>query len=911
MSELDDLLSLDIGDVATEIPTTGKPVPNIFPTITNQPYRIAIIGDCPSQDDERIGQPFVGTSGKFLNALLAKHNILRDACFLGNACQIRPPGGDITKFERDGEEVQRGLYNLYLDLAKYKPNICLLLGKLPLWAFHSNNGAQLDSWRGSLFVDTHNIKCLVSHHPSTCLRQYDYTPLLTFDIGKAKQESFSPILQINERYLETKLTVDETINRLEQVSLTKPLIALDIEGYVDAMSCLSIATSSTDCFIVPFSTRDGRNYYSSPDDERRVWKALIAVLADPKIPKVLQNSLYDRFVLQYSYNIVIRGVVDDTMLKHHELYCELEKSLGFQCSLYTKQPYYKSDRKSDDRETFWRYCCMDSAVTHEINTKLEQWLQGPEKAHYRFNIDLLNPILYMENRGIKYDTALASKRQTEIQQLVYETQYKIDQIAGKGLPKNSTPESLVSLIRSTMCFKRDDSTPKKAFVNDLPKCIELANGYPQCSVSDLGYLSTALGMSLNTKGEGLKEYLYGELKLPTQYAIDPNTKQKRISTNYESLLRLTKLSDNPILPLILDMGELRTRSQMLAISADKDGRIRCGYNIVGTETGRLTCYTSPTGSGYNLQTIPSENTLKPLDHPCRNGMRDLFVADDGYYIFQCDLSGADGWTVAAHLASLGDPTMLDDYRAGIKPAKVLCYLMRHGASSLTGKTRQEIKDLTKSVEKDSWDYFASKIGQHGTSYLMGARKLANQVFIQSEGRIVVSESDMKNLQRLFTIRYRVQIWHDWMKRHLAKQPYPPKLSGASGMTRKFFGRQTDVLGQALAHEPQVNTTYATNLAAHRLWNDRENRKFESYQRRDIQDLSTASLRTLLKIEPLHQVHDALLGQFKITDTEWAITKIKQWFDNEIVIAGIKLKIPFEGNYGTNWALDKQSKVGDI
>ncbi len=88
------------------------------------------------------------------------------------------------------------------------------------------------------------------------------------------------------------------------------------------------------------------------------------------------------------------------------------------------------------------------------------------------------------------------------------------------------------------------------------------------------------------------------------------------------------------------------------MTADPDGRVRCSYNVVGTDTGRLSCQGSPTGSGMNLQTVTKK-------------LRHLFLADPGYHFFQCDLAGADGWTVAAECASLGDPTMLNDYLAGI------------------------------------------------------------------------------------------------------------------------------------------------------------------------------------------------------------------------------------------------------
>src|SRR5213075_147148 len=128
------------------------------------------------------------------------------------------------------------------------------------------------------------------------------------------------------------------------------------------------------------------------------------------------------------------------------------------------------------------------------------------------------------------------------------------------------------------------------------------------------------------------------------------------TTDYLALITLVKKATTQLQKSTLDVaitiGELRTRSQMLAIHADRDGRIRAGYNIVGSETGRITCYTSPTGSGYNLQTLPNEDPLKEVGHPLHLGMRDLVIADEGCYLGKCDLKGADGWTVGAHLNRL-------------------------------------------------------------------------------------------------------------------------------------------------------------------------------------------------------------------------------------------------------------------
>ena len=123
-------------------------------------------------------------------------------------------------------------------------------------------------------------------------------------------------------------------------------------------------------------------------------------MARRDVPKVLQNSLYDNFVLSYGFGILIRNVVEDTMLKGWEIYSELPKGLGVQASIWTREPYYKFERKSDDSDILYRYCAKDSTVTLEICQNQDRfWKFG--LTHYHKN-EMLNR-LYMELRGIKYD----------------------------------------------------------------------------------------------------------------------------------------------------------------------------------------------------------------------------------------------------------------------------------------------------------------------------------------------------------------------------------------------------------------------------------------------------------------------------------------------------------------------------
>lgn len=924
---LDDILDEPAGEVGS----STKTVPNVYPKIHNVDYKIAIVGEAPGADELDLGYPFAGASGRELDKYLSKCSILRDAVFIGNICQNRPAGNKIATFDWDGPEIQSGMSVLGEELGRFRPNLIWCLGGASLHAFKcgkhdsppkkkTKEGPQfnypnsISDWRGSLFLSHPDsplpfTKCVASYHPAAALRTYKWMPLILLDLlfKVCKQAKF-PDLVLPHRTLDVDVNLANTLAKLDDIYLKKPAIALDIEGYVNAMSCLSIATAADHAFIIPFTRMDGTSLWDQ-HEETLIWRSLARVLGDPLIPKVLQNSLYDRFVLQYSYGIVMRNVVDDTMLKHWELYCELEKNLGLQCSIYTDEPYYKGDIKRQDRKTFWEYCCRDSATTFEINTKLSKWVRGSAKAHYDFNVALLNPMLYMELRGIRYDYNLARSRSIYIDRVINELQFDLDTVTSFGHPPDASGPYLLEKVRDEICWKANRDKPKSGHEDAYERCKRIIAGGLPLSKSDRGFFNIVSGQTLNVKStqsdSPLKLYLYETLKLPRQF------NDSTLTTDVEAILTLQKEATNAhqrrVLDLVHSIAELRTRASMLEIRADNDGRVRCGYNIVGTNTGRIACYTSPTGSGYNLQTIPAEFTLRPIGHPLRDGMRDLFTADEGCYLFQCDLSGADGWTVGANLKSLGDSTMLDDLLNKIKPASRIAYMLRHGNDSLKGKPREEIEELLKEIKKDDFDYFMCKCGIWGICYLMGVDRLRDLIFKESEGKLQMSRKDVSTFRDAVYSCYRPQLWHKATEKKLQSQPYPPKLTSASGHSRTFLGRYNEILGEALANEPQENTTYATNRAAYNLWHDPENRLAGDRH----QLTHRGNLRGQLRVEPLHQVHDALIGQFRIADTAWAITKIRQWFNNKLIIAGQPIIIPFEGTYGLNWAMDTRSKVGSI
>ena len=58
----------------------------------NPDARLILIGEAPGAEEDRRGMPFVGPSGRLLDAMLASIGIDRDAVFISNTVFWRPPG---------------------------------------------------------------------------------------------------------------------------------------------------------------------------------------------------------------------------------------------------------------------------------------------------------------------------------------------------------------------------------------------------------------------------------------------------------------------------------------------------------------------------------------------------------------------------------------------------------------------------------------------------------------------------------------------------------------------------------------------------------------------------------------------------------------------------------------------------
>lgn len=351
---------------------------------------------------------------------------------------------------------------------------------------------------------------------------------------------------------------------------------------------------------------------------------------------------------------------------------------------------------------------------------------------------------------------------------------------------------------------------------------------------------------------------------------------------------------------MLQQRRLRKVVTDLSTKLDEDGRLRASISLV-KETGRMSESAAPTGCGLNRQALNKD-------------LLAICIPDEGYEMAKLDLEGADSWTVACEAASLGDSMMLDDLKAGLKPAQVVALIYLKG-TIINSDVRSHIKELVPDIAKLPWLYPASKAIAHGSPYGMGWETLQMTLLknsmhelpldLKDSRPIVLSKQQIEDLRGAFFSRYPgVKKWQDKVGRQLMEKGY---LQTSTGHVRRFYGRKSEISKgrkvvnhetwkEALASMPQYYTTYSIKQAWSKMWHDPEN--WRDYQSPHDEDPA----ERLQIVEPLALKHDEILMQWRKEDRGWALGKLQEWFRTPVTIAGIEVVIPAAGKIGSNWSM---------
>lgn len=540
------------------------------------PTKVMIVGEFPSLQDEAKGFPFADGAGAELDRMLSEAGLSRAQCFVTLTLGQRPPGNDIEAFFAQKKSaitpqhlmlrdkwvlpvVRDGLDLLKREIEMCQPNVIIALGNVALWALTGHWG--ITSWRGSELVCDLALslptppRVIPTLSPAMVLKQWHLRQVVVHDLRKVAQTR--ELKTVNPPDYEFLIRPDygQAVSVLSQLhdqleAAESPMrLGVDIETRAGQTACIGIAWSETQAICIPLMCVEKPEGYWSEQHEAVIMYAMYKVLTHPKAAVIGQNFSYDAQYFWRGFCFLPR-LVRDTMLAQHVMFSNLPKGLDFLSSLYCRYHVYWKDEGKEwnpavAEDQLWTYNCKDAVITLEVDTAQQAAIDAMKlRAVHDFQQELFWPVLRSMLRGLRVDTSRRAEFALQLQEAIIERQSWLEDLLGHPLNIRSSPQ--------------------------------------------------------------MKELFYGTFAQKPVY----NRKTGNVACDDEALRKIAERE--PILaPLVRVISELRSLTVFLAtfIAAplDTDGRMRCSFNIAGTETYRFSSSKNAFGSGLNLQNIPKGN----------------------------------------------------------------------------------------------------------------------------------------------------------------------------------------------------------------------------------------------------------------------------------------------------------------
>jgi DNA polymerase I-like protein with 3'-5' exonuclease and polymerase domains/uracil-DNA glycosylase len=752
--------------------------------------QIMLVQDIPGYQELGKGEPFQGPAGMELNRMLSEAKIMRSECFVTSLIRTQVSFNSLdsivyfkkTKVPPDfipfhDKHVKQpfldGLKMLEKEIELVKPRVILAFGNGVLFALTGKWG--IKSWRGSElpYTSPNGYECIIvpTYPPSYVLQVWKDRGITVQDLARGKTVS---LREPGDRGPSYNFLVRPSFSKaagclqslLNQCRAGPLRLSVDIETRLGHTACIGLAWSKCDAICIPLMIQGNKHYWLE-EEEVFLMFLMYQLLTHENCEVIGQNFLYDA---QYFWRWLhyLPRVKRDTMIAQHSMFSNRPKGLDYLSSFWCDQHvYWKDESKNWDpklgEDQLWTYNCKDCVITYEVDEKQQEAItkfisEGWTKLReiHDFQQDLFWPVLDSMIEGIRVDNTSKARLSTELQ-----------------------------------------------------TAIDERNEY-------VGYV---VGYSLNIKSpKQMQDLFYRQL---AQREIK-DRKTGSVTTNDAAL---TKLGERePILfPLLEKISELRSlgvfRSTFLEAPTDTDDRMRCSFNITGTETYRFSSSENAFGSGMNLQNVPSGDEESGLPN-----VRKLFLPDEDHEFFDIDLDSADLRIVV--------------WESDCKEMK---QMFAEGLKPYVEVAKEYYRDP--SITKSHPSYKLFKALCHGTNYLGTPSGLA--------GRIGLLAGEVERIQKWYYSKFpEIEVWQDSIKHSINTKHY---IENVFGYRWYVFDRIEGTLyNQAVAWIPQSTVACLINRGY-----------------KNLRDQHRADIKVLL------QVHDSLAGQYHKNIRDQALSKIAE------------------------------------
>jgi DNA polymerase-1 len=350
----------------------------------------------------------------------------------------------------------------------------------------------------------------------------------------------------------------------------------------------------------------------------------------------------------------------------------------------------------------------------------------------------------------------------------------------------------------------------------------------------------------------LKQFFYSHLGLPPQFKYEKG--EKKLTTNREALEKLRDYYQaRAFVNAILALKDLDSQIKVLKFGVDSDGRMRTSFNVGADVTGRWSSSKNVHDTGTNFQNITPD-------------MREMYVADEDYILFNVDLEQAESRAVA-YLS--GDENYIAACESsGDLHTAVAKMVWPH--LDWTGDPEGDRKVADQPCYRHFTYRDLAKRGGHATNYLVSAWTLARHLKIE---RSLAEEFQERYFQAFPGIR-------EWHRELQAILQTTGMLMTPLGRVRNFFGRLNDeaTLRRAVAHVPQSLVSDICKLGLFRIWKYLEGEG----------------------VQILAEGHDSVLGQFPVRHRDEFAREVVDTMTIPVGFSNRVMTIPAEVKLGYNW-----------
>ncbi len=818
---------------------------------------IAIYGEAPGADEDRIGESFVGAAGRFLNWGLGQAGIFRDNCVLSNTILCRPPLNDIGSFEAESAQTLcKDGFKLELEYLKdHGIKVIIALGKTAKDYF--NIGGTITDVRGSIYK-YQDIYVVPTWHPSYLMRNQWKKDRITVSMKYVWVADLKKALDLAENKIELPkedFNIKTTYQDIENLLKSKgKLLALDVEttslnADYGKIVVLGIGLSASKAISIPLLAQQTGLPYWPERTLKNIHKVLNELFSCS--PLMFQNAAFDlKFLRKCGFDIPWKNIEHDTMILHSYISPELPHNLGFITSLYGTTPFWKDTLKTRKGSILempsyrlYTYNLRDVVALHQILPLMIKEAKELKvyKVYQNEGMKMLKPVMQMEAAGILLSRYKLDKWRKNLIKEIEELDINLRKLG--NLPKsfnfNSDEDMRYFLFGiNSAKFKKLIDLPKKKsgsiIYNQLIELKEIKDKVkPIVNLSTYHGTRTRKTRKLAVNKEGL---LSIQLFLNNRLAV----LDKLRTPKPEQIEAINKLQQ--FIGLLRRYSQLnKLISTFTQFATDNESRVHSHYSIIGTVTKRLS------SSNPNLQQIPKKEI----------NARKVFVAPKESVFLSADYSNLEV-RILAYITD--DKVLIDAFKRGENIHDINTKM----AFNLTPE--DTLWELARRAVKI---FFFG-----GISYDGGDRTIHQKVVLE------VPELNL-------TFAAYKQMKSNWLKMHPAYIKWKKKITqqvtktrilrDAFGRVRVFYGDPKDIIKEGLNFPIQGTASGVINQAMIKLDNE----------------IDKLNLDTKL----IMQVHDQLVFEVPIKELIPFKPVVKKIMESPVEIDNRLIAFPIEIEVG--------------